>query len=213
MAMTVELAKRLFTVKEYHYMLETGLLTEGEPVELIRGEIIHKADCTLNQSTKYQSSNKELLMVVGRRHAACVKRLNALFHRLFAGQAIISIQDPVEIDEYSEPEPDVCLLRLQSDFYESGHPKAADVLLLIEVADTTLETDRTIKLPLYAEDRIVEVWIVDLKGEQIEVYRQPQGAGYQFQQIFQPGQTLSLQSFPSVAIAVSSVLGQDRIVS
>ncbi|MGV0027832.1 Uma2 family endonuclease [Phormidesmis priestleyi] len=199
--MVVKLEKRLFSVKEYHAMIQTGLLTENDPVELIRGEIVYKPD------RNFQPASGNESMAVGRRHAACVKRLNALFNQRLTGQAIVSIQDPVEIDEYSEPEPDVCLLKQKDDFYESGHPKADDIWLLIEVADSTLESDRTIELPLYAENNISEVWIVDINAQQVEVYRQPSPTGYQSTEIFRRGQAITLQVLAPIAIAVDDILG------
>lgn len=111
------------------------------------------------------------------------------------------------MDDRSEPEPDISLLRRRDDFYESGHPQSEDILLIVEVADATAETDRTIKIPLYAEDNIVEVWLVDINEQCVVVYREPSPSGYQNIQRFQRGQVLSILAFPDIEIAVDNVLG------
>ncbi len=194
--MSVQLLRRKFTVEQYHKMAESGILTEDDRVELLRGEIIEMSP-------------------VGRRHAACVNRLVRLFtQRLgdslrdsFASRAILSPQNPVELDDFSEPQPDIALLQPRPDFYESGHPQPEDIFLIVEVADTTAKSDREVKIPLYAEDSIAEVWLVDINKQCIEVYRTPAPSGYQNVQKFQRGQTLSIQAFPDVAITVDEVLG------
>ncbi|MEG4964576.1 Uma2 family endonuclease, partial [Microcoleus sp. K4-C2] len=114
--MTTQLIKRLFTVKEYHHMIEAGILTKDDKVELIRGEIVQMA-------------------AVGRRHTSHVKRLTELFYIRLLSRVTIGVQDPVELDDHSEPEPDISLLRRRDDFYESGHPQSEDILLIVEVAD------------------------------------------------------------------------------
>jgi len=186
--MTTQLIKRLFTVKEYHHMIEAGILTKDDKVELIRGEIVQMA-------------------AVGRRHTSHVKRLTELFYIRLLSRVTIGVQDPVELDDHSEPEPDISLLRRRDDFYESGHPQSEDILLIVEVADATAETDRNIKIPLYAEDNIVEVWLVDINEQCVVVYREPSFSGYQNIQRFQRGQTLSILAFPDIEIAVDNVLG------
>ncbi len=181
------LLKRLFTVKEYDQMAEAGLF-DHERVELIRGEIIKMAS-------------------IGRRHAACVDRCNYVFAVKLAGKVVIRIQNPLALDNTSEPEPDVMLLRYKNDFYESGHPQPTDVLLLIEVADSTIDSDRELKIPLYAEDGITEVWLVDINSACIEVYRSPNPEGYQENYKFYRGQNLSILAFPDVNITVDEILG------
>jgi Uma2 family endonuclease len=180
--------KRLFTVKEYYQMAESGIIANGERVELIRGEIIKMSP-------------------IGRRHAACVDRCNYALAAKFAGKVVVRIQNPLALDNTSEPEPDVMLLKYQDDFYESGHPHPSDVLLLIEVADSTIDSDRELKIPLYAEDRITEVWLIDINSACIEVYRYPIANGYQEIQKFCRGQKLSILAFPDVSITVDEILG------
>ncbi|HEY9709172.1 MAG TPA: Uma2 family endonuclease [Oculatellaceae cyanobacterium] len=187
--MSVQLLRRKFTVEQYHRMVESGILCENDRVELIRGEIVEMSP-------------------IGRRHAACVKRLNRLFYRKLEDRVLIGVQDPVELDDTSEPQPDIVLLQPREDFYESAPPQASDIFLLVEVADTTVQYDRQVKIPLYAEDNIAEVWLVDINGQCVEVYREPASDGYQNIQKFERGQTLSILAFGDVNITVNEVLGQ-----
>ncbi|AFZ26555.1 hypothetical protein Cylst_4472 [Cylindrospermum stagnale PCC 7417] len=186
--MSVQLLRRKFTVEQYHKMVDSGIFSENDRVELIRGEIIDMA-------------------AIGRRHAGCVNRLvNTLIQRL--GQRIIlAPQNPVELDDTSEPQPDVALLRPREDFYETAHPQAEDIFLLIEVADSTVKYDREVKISLYAENNIIEVWLVDVNQQIVEVYREPTSAGYQDIQNFIQNQTLSIKAFPDVNITVNEIFG------
>jgi Uma2 family endonuclease len=186
--MPVELLRRKFTVKQYHQMAEAGILTEDDRVELIRGEIVE-------------------MTPIGRRHAACVDRLNEMFILRLAQATIVRVQNPVELDDNSEPQPDLVLLRRRADFYEAGHPQAEDILLLVEVADTTVETDRDVKILLYANSGIAEVWLVDINAQCLEVYRQPSEKGYQIIQKYYRGQTVTIQAFSEVSFTVDEVLG------
>lgn len=186
--MSLQLLRRKFTVKQYHQMVEAGILKENDRVELIRGEIVE-------------------MTPINRRHSAHVKRLNQLFVLRLAGFVTVGVQDPVELDDTSEPQPDISLLRIKADFYESGHPQPQDILLLVEVADTTVESDREIKIPLYAENGIIEVWLVDINEQCIEVYREPSPNGYQNIQRFMRGENLSILAFPEIIISVNEVLG------
>ena len=141
--MTALTQRKIFTVRDYHKMIDAGVFTGDSNYELIEGEIVKK-------------------MTVGDYHIGCVNRLNMLFAPQLAGKAIVSIQNPVVISEISEPEPDVALLKFRDDFYVSGKAQAKDVLLLIEVSDTTISYDRKTKTRLYAEAEIAEVWLVNL---------------------------------------------------
>ncbi|AFY69261.1 protein of unknown function DUF820 [Thalassoporum mexicanum PCC 7367] len=188
----MQLLNKRFTVAEYHSLHEAGILTEDDRTELLRGEI-------------YQMSP------VGRRHASCVKRLNHLFKNIYKSRIIIGVQDPIELSNESEPQPDISLLRWQDDFYLAKHPTPEDILLLIEVADSTVGIDQTSKLPLYAEHGIVESWLVDLNQECVLVNRNPAIDGYQDIQVFKSGQSLSVQALPEVAIEVNKILGLDVI--
>ena len=186
--MTVQLTKRRFTVSEYHQMAHVGILTEDDRVELIDGEIV-------------------VMTPIGHRHAASVNRCNRLLSRCVEDAAVVSIQNPVRLDEHNEPQPDVALLRPRPDFYASGHPTPADVLLIIEVADTSVEADRQVKLPLYARGGIPEAWLVDLQLDVITIYRDPTPDGYRTSWTVGRGEWIAPLAFPKCTIAVTDILG------
>jgi len=149
-----------WTVAEYHRMAEVGLLTEDSRVELINGEIIEMAP-------------------IGSSHGGEVKYFSNKFAGQLSGQVIVSVQDPVVLDGYEEPQPDVALLRWRDDYYRTAHPHAEDVLLIIEISDSTLRYDRDVKVPLYARNGIPEVWLLDIKNRQLEIYREPLNGQHQ----------------------------------
>jgi Uma2 family endonuclease len=186
--MSHQFAKRWFTVDEYYRMAQAGILTEDDRVELIEGEVIEMSP-------------------IGSRHAACVNRLNTLLNRLVGQQAIVSVQNPIYIDEFSEPQPDIALLRLREDFYVGSHPTASDVLLVIEVADTSVEYDRKKKLPLYARAGIPEVWLANLPEDRFEIHTQPLNGKYQSIVIVRRGESINSQTIISLSIGVDDVLG------
>jgi Uma2 family endonuclease len=188
--MAVQLLRKKFTVGQYHQMVETGILTDRDRVELLQGEIIEMSP-------------------VGRQHAACVDRLNELLVLGLSTRAIVRVQSPIRLGNSSEPQPDVAILRRRPDFYAEAHPQAEDVLALVEVSDTTVEFDRTVKVPLYAQDGIAEVWIVDLKAGAVEVYREPKGDGYQQVQMFRRGDVIGFQAFidTQFTVPVDQILG------
>lgn len=186
--MTVQVAKRLFTVDEYHQMGRAGILREQDRVELIEGEVLSMSP-------------------IGSRHAACVDRLTFLFSRCLAQRAIVRVQNPVRLGQHSEPQPDVALLRPRADFYRAAHPGPDDVLLIVEVAERSADFDREVKVPLYAAAAVAEVWLVDLAAGAVTVYRQPAGRQYGQQRTMGRGQTLTPQALPGVQIAVADVIG------
>ena len=153
------LTRHRLTVADYYRMGEAGIFAPEARVELIEGEIIDMAP-------------------IGTRHGSAVKRLNALFVAAVGSRAVVSVQDPLRLSELSEPEPDLMLLKPRADFYADAHPTAADVLLLVEVADTSARYDREIKLPLYARHGVREVWIVDLEARLLRICRLPAGEAY-----------------------------------
>ena len=185
--MVVNVEKRLLTVAEYHKMAEVGILDPDDRVELIKGEVIKK-DPFLSPHTSH------------------VKRLNALMFRLFGNRVTISVQDPITIEDHSEPEPDIALLAFSEDFYAERHPRPDDVLLLIEVADSTLAKDQQLKLPLYAEAGIKEYWIVNLVEKQLEVYQKPKDSSYTIQKIYTSGDQVNLEGLDQ-AISAKDILG------
>lgn len=180
--------RRPFTVSEYYRMAETDILTEEDRVELIAGQIV-------------------AMSPIGSRHAACVDRLNGLLHRQPGPAFIVRVQSPIALDAYSEPEPDVVLLRPRPDFYADAHPTASDVLLAIEVADTSVDYDREVKLPLYTQGGLPEVWLIDLQKSRIEVYARPQGDAYQQRVEVTADATLTSPTIPELALAAAELLG------
>ena len=186
--MSSQLAKRYFSVTEYYRMAEAGILTEADRVELIEGEIIKMSP-------------------IGSLHAACVKRLNKLLQRQCGDAVVVSVQDPVRLNDFSEPEPDIALLRARADLYAQSHPTPADVLLIIEVADTTVLSDRNVKVPLYARAGIPEVWLIDLQQDVIEIYAQAVGDVYQVQRQARRTEQLTAETLPQLTLAVDAVIG------
>jgi Uma2 family endonuclease len=152
--------KKLFTVTDYYKMAEVGILASEDRVELIHGEIIKMSP-------------------INSPHAKIVSRLNRILNALLGENALVRSQSPIHIDAYSEPEPDIAVVAFQVDEYEDQHPLPSETYLLIEVSDSTLNRDRKVKLPLYAEAAIPEVWIIDLKNRMVEVYTIPQDGTYQ----------------------------------
>lgn len=187
--MSVQLLRRKFTVEQYHKMVDSGILKEDDRVELIRGEIIEMSP-------------------IGTKHSACVARLTRLFTVLLGTRAIVWAQNPIVLQNHSEPQPDVTLLKPRDDFYESAHPQPEDIYLLIEVADTTVKYDKEVKIPLYAEDGIIEVWLVDINEETVELYREPAANGYQNLRKFVVGENLSIGVFSDVNINVKEIFGK-----
>jgi len=184
--MAVQVERQRFTVEDYYKMAEAGILKPEDRVELINGEIIK-------------------MSLIKSQHAGHVTRLNTVLSKILGDLAIISVQNPIRIDNFSEPEPDIALLKLASHFYIESHPEPKDVFLLIEVADSTLRYDQKVKLALYARAGIPEVWIVNLQAHCVEVYRQPESGSYQSKQIISPQGDLYLSAF-GLSFAASAII-------
>jgi Uma2 family endonuclease len=147
-------------VDAYYKMAEAGILTDPHRVELIDGEIID-------------------MPAIGSPHAATMNRLARFISRALRDEvALVSVQSPLRLDAFNEPEPDLMLLRPRADGYRTSHPRAADVLLLVEVSESSLAYDRSTKLALYTKFGVPEVWIVDLVGGAVEAYREPEEGAY-----------------------------------
>lgn len=186
--MSVQSQKHCFNVHEYHRMVEAGLLSEDSRVELIEGEIID-------------------MRPMGSAHAGTVNRSSAFFHRNLADIVIVSVHDPVRLDDFSEPQPDLALLKPRKDFYSKSHPTPADVLVVMEVAGTSVDYERNVKLPLYARAGIPEAWLMVLRKDVIEVHSQPKNGKYQKVQGLKRGKTLVSPTIPSFSCKVEDLLG------
>jgi Uma2 family endonuclease len=180
-------ARHRIDVDAYYKMAEAGILPNAHRVELIDGEIFD-------------------MPAIGSPHAAITNRLARHFARAVAdGLTLVSVQNPLRLDAYNEPEPDLMLLRPRADDYRDSHPGAADVLLVIEVSESSLTYDRGTKLALYAKFGVPEVWIVDLLGAAIEVYREPKEGGYASRERLTSG-ALAPLLVPGAAIDVTALL-------
>ena len=178
--------RRKLSADQFEQMGRTGILGPEARVELIEGEMIEMAP-------------------IGSRHAAAVALLSRHFTRAVGDTALVWTQSPLRLADDSEPQPDVMLLRPAADSYRSAHPRPADVLLLIEVADSTLRFDREIKLPLYARHGVPEVWILDLDAERFEVYREPAAGGYRRKLERQGVESIAPLALPTVMLEVRAI--------
>ena len=188
--MTQVTTKR-FTLAEYHRLIKLGFLTEDDRVELIRGELVQMA-------------------AKGTLHSVCNTKLVRELDRLVGDRAVVRGQEPIILPADSEPEPDVVIAQGQPDDYLSNHPYPKDILLVIEVSDSTLDYDQTAKLFLYTEDQIQDYWIVNLVANQLERYSQPyqdtQGNfGYRMKQIALRNETVSIPGFPDLRLDLNRV--------
>jgi len=184
--MTVQLPTHKFTTEQYHLMHEAGIFVEGDRLELINGEIAEMAP-------------------IGRKHAVCVTRLNEMFFSRLLGKVQIWSQNPILLDNASEPQPDLAVLKRRDDFYADSLPTPADILLIVEVADSTIANDRDVKMPLYAAAGIPEMWLFDVNRKIIEGYSQPSALGYKRMQRYEENDTFSMLAFPDVAFTWQEV--------
>jgi hypothetical protein len=178
-----------FTVEEFLRMGEAGILGPDLRVELLDGRVYEMAP-------------------IGSPHAACVNRLTRLFTGAFGASVVVAVQNPVHIGDYTQLVADVAVLRPRDDFYAARHPRPADVLLLTEVADTTLLRDRRVKMPVYGRAGIVESWLVDVNARRIQVFRAPSSElGYEHATVTNIGETLTPLSFSELTIGAEEILG------
>ena len=188
------MTSKRFTIAEYDRLAEIGFLKENDRVELIRGEIIQMAS-------------------KGKPHAVCETRLERELFKLIGERATLRGQQPIIIFDYSEPEPDRAIVRNCTDDYLNSHPNATDILLLIEIADSSLKYDQEVKLALYAEAKISDYWIFNLVESCLECYSEPyqhfQGKfGYRRKLIFLPNESVNLSCFPDLFLDLSKVFPQ-----
>ena len=179
--------KRGFSADDYQFLCEIGILHEDDRIELIDGEIV-------------------VMSPIGNRHGACVDMLALLFVQGVAGQAIVRVQGSFRLDARSEPQPDIALLRPRDDFYSSRSATPDDILLLVEVADSSLERDREKGRESYAKRGIPELWIANLRDEVVERYRSPTPEGYEDVRVFNRGDTISPELLPDVGLAIDDIL-------
>ena len=178
--------KHRLTVEEYHRMGEAGILGPQDRVELIEGEIIDMSP-------------------IGSNHAGTVNYLNQVLFAALQENAIISPQNPIILNDRNEPDPDIVLLKPRKDFYRQSHPTPNDVLLIIEVADTSLRYDSEIKIPLYARYGIPEVWIVDLENNQLTKYLSPNDDHYESSNVVNDLSQISVQELPELKINLANL--------
>lgn len=175
-----------FSVDQYKQMIREGIISEDDRVELLHGEIVEKIG-------------------IGDPHAACVSLLDDLFHDRLGKKAMVRVQNPIELPT-SMPEPDVFLLKRRTDYYRTQTPRPADVLLVVEVSESSLVADRTAKATLYAKAGIVEYWIANLIDKTVEVYRQPTPSGdWQSTEVFRAGQSVEMLAFPGITFSVDEI--------
>jgi Uma2 family endonuclease len=187
--MAVDPKRHQFTRADYHEMARAGILKPDVRVELIDGDIIE-------------------MNPIGRPHRTCVNRLNDIFSLNVRSTAIVQVQNPIVLGNFGEPEPDIVLLRRRADFYGTGDEETPeDILLVIEVADTSERYDRHTKAPMYARFGIREYWIVDVNNSRITRYLEPTPDGYKTTQIYRRGESLGPLAFPDLAIPVNDILG------
>ena len=185
--MVAKTKPRLFNVDEYYAMADAGILTEDDRVELLDGEIV-------------------AMSPIGSLHADCVGILTNLLAAQVGRRALVWVQNPIRLGERTEPQPDLVLAKWRS--YSSAHPGPEDVLLLIEVSDTTIESDRGVKLPLYARSGIREVWIVNLPAQIVEVYSEPAGSEYTRSRVVGAGGELVPGALGDVSLSASQVFSK-----
>jgi Uma2 family endonuclease len=175
---------RLITTADYHRMAEVGILAADEQVELIGGQIIRK-------------------MPKSPAHSALCKRLEKCLEKLLGDQVLVRLQDPIQLDPYSEPEPDIAVVHPHANFYADYHPRPEEVYLIVEIADTTINRDLESKANLYAATGIVDYWVFNVTTQQLHVFRDPQVDGYQRQLILKGQQSIDILAFPNCTITVN----------
>ncbi len=187
-ALTAALPHRKFTIEEYHNFIETGVFKPEERLELWEGEFVEMSP-------------------IGKRHASCVNYLIELLRDFLGKNVIISPQNPIVLNDFSEPQPDIALLRRREDFYRSENATAKDVLIAMEIADTTLKYDRDTKFPRYAASGIEEAWLIDLENDRVEIHSEPTEFGYSLVKILHRGQTAESSVLPEIKITIDEILG------
>jgi Uma2 family endonuclease len=186
--MAVAVSRRRFTADEYQRMEQVGILSPVDRVELIDGEIVAK-------------------MTIGPRHAACVDRTTRVFVTTARDTAIVRVQGSVRLDLFNQPEPDLALLRPRADFYASAHPRPADILLIVEIAESSIDYDLDVKYRIYARLAVPEYWVVDLNENVVLCYTGPERDAYRYVRRYGKGQMIAPRELPGCVISTDDLLG------
>ena len=184
-----DVPRHRFTVDEFARMGEAGIFAEDDRVELIDGEVRE-------------------MTPIGSPHAGIVNRLTELLFTRLAGRANVIVQNPIRLNRHTEPQPDLVVARRRNDFYADRHPEPGDVLLVIEVADSSLRYDRTEKTPRYGRAGIPETWLVDVEAGTVTVCTEPGPRGYARRQVRRQGERLAAVGVPDFGLAVNDVFGE-----
>ncbi len=187
--MSVDTSRWQFTSVDFLQMARTGILNEDDRVELIDGEV-------------------RVMSPIGPSHSGVGDCLNELLIQALAQRANVRVKSSVLLNEFTQPQPDVAILRRRTDFYRDKLPEPNDILLLIEVADSSRKYDRDEKIPRYAAAGILETWLIDLAAATVKQYLQPAAAGYQSVRTFVRGQTFNAMSLPGLTLALNDIFGQ-----
>lgn len=188
--MSISIERHLWNVDEYDRLVELGFFAEDDRVELIRGEIV-------------------TMSPVGDKHSGRVNALNELLHDKLGKTVTLAIQNPIRLNNQSEPLPDVSVLRRRADFYATQKPTPQDIYLLIEISDSTLEYDEQVKIPMYAESQIPEVWIVDLKFGLVSQFSEPFAGKYRQIKRARRGESLTCTTLANLTCTAAEILGED----
>jgi Uma2 family endonuclease len=178
---------KYWTVKEYHHMSELGILDSSERTELITGKIV-------------------LMTAKGTPHVIALQLIASSLQAQLNNIALIRTQDPIELDDFSEPEPDLAIVKGKILDYADRHPGPSDVLLVVEIADSTLKKDCEVKDKLYARSNIADYWVIDVKNRQVHIFRTPTPTGYASHLILSDSQTVSPLAFPEIVLLIASIL-------
>ena len=178
---------RLFSADEYQRLADVGILGEDDRVELIEGRIVRMAAKNM-------------------KHAMATKRANRYFTRLLGDRVVVGVQDPILLNDYSEPEPDIILVAPPEDRYFDHHPAPKEIYLVLEIADSSLPYDRDVKCPLFAQNRIVQFCLLNLQNRELEDYQHPSRDGYRSKQTYSEEDVFNLVAFPEVSIKVKDLL-------
>jgi len=185
--MAGKISRRLFTVHDYHRMVAAGILSEDDRVELIRGEVL-------------------TMSPIGPPHNGAVLRASNGLFPIVGSRAIVGVQGAVCLDDWDEPQPDIFLLRPREDFYTTRHAGPSDILLIIEIADSSLDYDRTVKVSLYAETGVPEYWVADITNDRVWTYSETRDKAYHSVRQFHRGESIAPRLLPDCRVPVDILL-------